>query len=593
MGDASQPIWARFDDLTTLSPGLVLKGLRSILVASEPGQVSEVINQAAACAAQGYWVAGYVTYEAANAFDAFVVSPHRIPPNLPLAWFGVFNTTSQEAPLHPPAKGARTYRTGSWELDIDYDTYATKVQEIRRRISDGEVYQVNYTSQMRTTVEGDLFECYRDLALAQRGGACAYLDTGRFVIASASPEVFFEWDSTKITCRPMKGTAPRGRWSEEDTAHATLLLGSEKDRAENVMIVDLVRNDLSRLAKDGTVEVPSLLSLERYETLWQLTSTVTAVPREGSTLADVFGSLFPSGSITGAPKAAAMATVGELEPGPRGLYCGAVGVIPPPGEEYPTRFSVAIRTMVIDRKDNRAVYGSGGGITWDSDPALEFAELQAKTAVLSFPSEEFELVETMALLAGAGIVNQDRHLSRLAASAAYFGFTFDESYVLQMLAQATTAHDGNMRVRLRLGRNGDAMVDIEPLTQATAEPVKIAIDTKRVDSSSIWLYHKTTRRELYRAAKDRHPQAEDVLLVNERGELTESTIANLAVCLKGRWYTPPLSCGCLPGTERGRLLEEKTLRERVITIHDLKGSEAIALLSSLRGWRSAVLSPSS
>ena len=325
--------------------------------------------------------------------------------------------------------------------------------------------------------------------------------------------------------------------------------------------------------------------------MWQLTSTVAARPRPGTALVEVFEALFPCGSVTGAPKRATMALIAELEDGRRGAYCGAVGVVAPPGAPFRARFNVAIRTVVVDRATRAALYGTGGGVTWSSSAEAEHAELLAKAAILSVPAEEVELFETIGWRPGEGLRNLDRHLARLESSAGYFGFPFDPGAARKALDEALEGASEPLRVKLLLSRSGSLSVQRAPMPPAPAGPVRLEVDPEPVDSSELWLYHKTTRRSLYEASAARHPAADDVVLLNERGELTETTIANLALCIGGRWWTPPVESGCLPGVERARLVERGELAERALRREDLLAAEAIALVSSLRGWRPAVLAP--
>lgn len=578
----------RFDDTRPGGTGLALTGPRATLVAAEVDEVRPVLEAAEAAANAGSWVAGYVAYEAASAFDPALRSGrHAGRDALPLAWFAVFDGTVEVSPLARAPSTGPDYSLGPWCADCDAGSYRTKVGRVRSHIAAGDTYQVNLTARLGATIDGNPFAFYRDLALAQGSAHCAYLDTGRFAVASASPELFFEWRGGELYTRPMKGTGPRGRSVEEDEAQARQLATSEKNRAENVMIVDLLRNDIGRIAQWGSVRVDDLFALERYETLWQLTSTISGRPRPGTRLVDVFGALFPSGSVTGAPKRRTMELIASLEDSPRGVYCGAIGLLAPPGAPFRARFSVAIRTAVIDRHSGQVVYGSGGGITWDSDPDEEYAELWAKTAILSGPAEECALIETMGYWPETGVRNLARHLDRLAGSAAYFGFPCDLAAVRQAIARSRG--DGPCRLRVLLGRDGNPTVERAPLPEPSETPVRLAVDLEPVEVSSVWLYHKTTRRTAYELRAARHPEADDVVLVNERGEVTETTIANLAVFHDGRWCTPPISSGCLPGIERARLLSRGRITEQVLTLDDLRRAEALALVSSLRGWRTARL----
>jgi para-aminobenzoate synthetase/4-amino-4-deoxychorismate lyase len=577
---------------------LALAGPAAQLVATSADEVVAVLSAVDQAAAEGWWAAGFVSYEAASGLDeALTTLPS--PGGLPLAWFCLFRAAhdveavAPARPSVPSASSVPPYAVGPWRADWDEQAYASAVEAVRGRIGAGDTYQCNLTMRLRSEVSGDLPAFYRDLVLAQRGTHNAFVDTGRFVVASASPELFFEWAGGTLTAKPMKGTSVRGRWAEEDLARASALAGSAKDRAENVMIVDLVRNDLGKLAETGSVRVPALFDLERYETLWQLTSTVTARPRAGTTLAEVFGALFPCGSVTGAPKASTMALIAELEEGPRGVYCGAIGVVAPPGAAFRARFNVAIRTVVVDRASGEATYGTGGGVTWGSDPSAEHAEALAKAAVLEAAGEDFSLVETMGYWPGEGLRNRARHLERLGRSAAYFGFRLGPESVASALQAALEVATAPCRVRLVASRDGSVDVELAPVPPPPGRPVPLVVDPEPVSTDQVWLYHKTTRRSAYELRAARHPGADDVVLVNERGEPTETTVANLAVRTGGQWWTPPVASGCLPGAERARLVEEGKLQERPISLAELYAASEVALVSSLRGWRLAVLLPAS
>jgi para-aminobenzoate synthetase/4-amino-4-deoxychorismate lyase len=321
----------------------------------------------------------------------------------------------------------------------------------------------------------------------------------------------------------------------------------------------------------------------------QLTSDVTARLRPGTGLVELFRALFPCGSVTGAPKASSMKIIRSLEPDPRGVYCGAIGLVGPPDAPVRARFNVAIRTAVVDTSSGEAVYGSGGGITWGSEASAEHAEVLAKAAVLAARPREFELLETMRHDPQRGLRNRDRHLQRLATSAEHLGFRFDLTAARGAL-DARLADEPAARVRLRLRRDGTLALDVEPLPAPWPGPVLLAVDDDPVDPRETWLYHKTSMREPYDRRRERRPDVDDVIMVNTGGELTEATLATLALKLDGQWWTPPLQSGCLPGVERARLLEAGRLRERVLHVAHLDQAEEVAVLSSLRGWRAAELS---
>jgi para-aminobenzoate synthetase/4-amino-4-deoxychorismate lyase len=336
--------------------------------------------------------------------------------------------------------------------------------------------------------------------------------------------------------------------------------------------------------------VDRLFEAERYETVWQLTSTISAKVPEATSLVDVFCALFPSGSVTGAPKVASMRYIAELEDAPRGVYTGAVGFLAPPASgEPPAEFNVAIRTVVADLSTGQAEYGVGGGITFDSSASGEYDEVLAKSRVLTVAAPAFGLLETLRWDPAGGFAHLDEHLTRLRSSARYFGFGCDENGVLTALRRSVAAATTACRVRLTMGRDGVVSVDVGPLQPPSEGPIAVAIDPDPVDPNDVWLYHKTTLRAAYDRRRERRPDVDDVLLVNDRNEATESTIANLAVKLDGRWWTPPVEAGLLPGTNRAILLREGTLAERRIPVEALDGAEGLALVSSVRGWRPARL----
>jgi para-aminobenzoate synthetase/4-amino-4-deoxychorismate lyase len=372
--------WARFDDLRS-GTAVVCSPPSSVLVAQRPEDVPGVLAAVQEATDAGSWAFGYVGYEAAAGLDPGLAVHPPEADGPPPAWFGICAEPVPVPPLDRRPVGGEW--AAEWVPAWSPAEHRRDVGVIRERIAAGDTYQCNLTVRMRGRVEGDPLGLYRDLALGQGGAENAYLDLGRFVVASASPELFLERRRDDVLVRPMKGTAPRGADPEEDDRLAAALHASSKERAENVMIVDLVRNDLARIAEIGSVTVPSLFAVERYGTVLQLTSDVTARLRPGTGLLELFRALFPCGSVTGAPKASSMRVIRGLESTPRGVYCGAVGLVGPPDAPVRARFNVAIRTAVLDRATGTAVYGTGGGITWGSDPDAEHAELLTKTAVLS------------------------------------------------------------------------------------------------------------------------------------------------------------------------------------------------------------------
>ncbi len=586
-------IEARFDDLTGAGPSFRLVDPVGVLEATRIDEVLPTIGAAGAAAARGLWVAGFVAYEAAPGVDPSLRVRPRDPGDafarLPLVWFAMFERR-EETVLPSPRDDESEATDAAWQPSVDRSRYDAAIARIREHIAAGDTYQVNHTLRLRSTVMGDERGLYRDLCFAQRGAYAAYLNAGRYRVLSASPELFFRIDGNHLTTRPMKGTAPRGRWPAEDAEIRSTLTSSVKDRAENAMIVDLLRNDLGRIARPGTVEWSKVFEPERYETVWQLTSTVSCEMANGADLPAIFRALFPSGSVTGAPKVRTMQIIEELEDSPRGVYCGTVGYLTPSAAGPPTAsFNVAIRTVVLDSESGVAEYGVGGGITYDSSAAGEFDEAVAKARVLTARRPPFELFESMRRDPAEPIRLLEQHLGRLRDSAAYFGFAMDEDEVRGILGAAASDTDRSMKIRLRLTRSGHLDLSIAVLDRGAPEPIRVALDDVPVDPADVFLFHKTTLRRRYEQARERHPDHDDTVLVNIRGEVTETTAANIAIELDGRWWTPPVAAGLLPGTERAALLAEGSIEERTITIDKLKGARNVATFSSVRGWRRAVV----
>ena len=589
-------IEARFDDLVAgAERAFRLAEPVGVIEARRPSEVVGAIDAAGSAAARGLWAGGFVAYEAAPGLDPELSVHVRAADDpfaeLPLAWFALFER-KEDPPRLEPGRVDPSGSVGSpWRPSVDRATYDAAVERIRELIAAGHTYQVNHTIRLRAMIRGDERGFYRDLCLAQRGGYAAFLDLGRFRVLSASPELFFRIDGDRITTKPMKGTAPRGRWSAEDEEIAARLVASSKERAENAMIVDLLRNDLGRICRTGSVEVERMVEAERFETVWQLTSTIEGDLRPEITLLDTFRALFPSGSVTGAPKVRTTRIIADLEDSARGPYCGAIGYLAPPGSGEPrANFNVAIRTVVLDTQTRTAEYGVGGGITHDSSASGEYEEIVAKARVLTDARPAFELFESLGHEPPEGFPHLDEHLERLAASARYFGFRFELEAASAALKRAVIEVTQPSVVRLTLARHGAMSTDVRDLPRAE-EPVRVALDDEPVDPSDLWLFHKTTRRAPYDRRRERRPDVDEVVLVNDRSEVTESTIANLAVRLGDVWVTPPIDAGLLPGTYRSVLLREGALIERPVTVDEFRGAGELALLSSVRGWRPAVLVP--
>jgi para-aminobenzoate synthetase/4-amino-4-deoxychorismate lyase len=569
--DAAQKAWLRYEQPVAIFsskwPDEILPALQQIERAVQEDDLH---------------AAGFLCYEAAPAFDpALVAHP---PGELPLLWFGLYR--QPEIISLPVRSEPSDFSHIEWTPAVSQETYQQAISQIKDQIALGNTYQVNYTLRLRSIFRADPWKFFLVLQRAQRADYAAYLDIGRYVICSASPELFFRLEGENIETRPMKGTARRGLTYEQDQRQGEWLLNSEKDRAENVMIVDMVRNDLGRIARTGSVRADKLFQIERYPTLWQMTSTVTA--QTGATLPEILTALFPCASITGAPKSSTMKIIDALEPEARQIYTGCIGFLAP---KRRAQFNVAIRTVWIDRQTDQAEYGVGGGIVWDSTTEGEYEEWQTKASLLTHHRPEFKLLETCLWQPAEGYFLEAYHLNRMRDSADYFNFPFDLTAAqvhLRILA-AGLAPEPHI-VRLLLEENGDFASETKPLKDAPAPSlVRLKLAEHPVNSQDLYLYHKTTQRRVY----DSHPfdpaQVDDVLLWNERGELTETRVANLLLKQNGEWLTPPVTCGLLAGTYRAWMLARGMVKERVLSLDDLDHCEQLGVINAVRKQRPAVL----
>ena len=532
--------------------------------------VLRVLEFAESAAHAGSYVAVMLSYEAAPAFDlALVTHP---PSDFPLAWAGVFSDPLDVATEERPPTSPK-----SWTPGVSRVEYDRAVARIRELIAAGDTYQVNYSFPLTATFNADPYAWYQDLFLAQGAQYSAYLDLGRYKVLCLSPELFFERRGNHVITRPMKGTARRGRWPAEDQELAQRLQRSPKDRAENVMIVDLLRNDLGKVSVPDTVRVSSLFDLERFETVWQMTSTVESTLNDGTSLVELMTALFPCGSVTGAPKIRTMQIIRELERFPRGAYTGAIGFLKPGGDCV---FNVAIRTVVIDTESNVATFGVGGGVTIDSTAEREYEECLVKSRFLHTSPAAFQLFESI-LLEGGEYFLLPQHLERLKNSAEFFGFTFCEDEIEQALDTVAAENPaGALKVKLTLSKHGH--VETETSAIAIREHWRVALANQPVDALDRFLFHKTTRRDFYNAQLEARPDCDDIIFWNERGEITESSIANVVVSIDGQLFTPPVESGLLAGTFRNQLLHQGTIKERVITIEEYKRANEIFLINSVR-----------
>lgn len=553
-----------------------------VLVPMDAESLQTALRRIAEHVQSGGHAAGILRYEAGYALEPRLHSLLKKKSG-PLAWFGLYRKSSHchDSALLP-ASNARLL--DKYKIRISWRKYRNRVAKIRQLIRAGQVYQVNFTTRVGLKTRRGAWEMFCALFRRHPVPYAAFVNTGDEQIVSLSPELFFEIEDGRITVRPMKGTADRGRYLEEDLAAAEGLRTSEKNRAENVMIVDLLRNDLGRICRTGSVKTRKIFDVERYPSVWQMTSTVVGKLRAGVTAESIVTALFPSGSVTGAPKIRAMQHIAALEDSPRGPYTGAIGFFAPGRAQ----FNVAIRTLALAKR--RGEMGVGGGITYDSVAADEWEECRWKAAFLVQSQPEFQLFETLYWNASYRLLQA--HLVRMRESANYFGFAFSEAKVRrELLSRARRFPRRAQRVRIALAKEGQ--LEITHANVVAQRFGRVAISRHRVSSQDRFLFHKTTNRDLYASeyAATQKRELDDVLFFNERGELTEGAIHNVFVVRKGVWRTPELGCGLLPGTLRGQILKgEGKACEAVLRRKDLQEAEAVYLCNSVRGFYPVKLS---
>ena len=552
-----------------------------VLTTHRPSRVLDILNEAERrTEREQLFAAGFMTYEAAQGFDASYRT--RSAARLPLICFGLFRE-AQRIPDLPKTKSAAV---SAWRMAESRHDYFRKVAVVKGEIRRGNTYQINYTTRQVADGIRDPLALFR--LIANEAPYAAYVDGDDYAIACASPELFFRLDGSRIRCQPMKGTARRGMTQAEDRDLAAWLYRSAKNRAENVMITDMVRNDLGRIASPGSVRVPELFAVTRYPTIWQMTSTVEA--HTDASVTEVLGALFPCASVTGAPKVSSMRLIESLERFPREIYTGTIGYMTP---QRQAQFNVAIRTAVVDKRTGSAFYGVGSGIVADSEPAEEYAECLAKARTLTSPVNEpdFALLETMLWTPDEGVFLLDHHLRRMAESARYFGFAFDSGAVTRALESLPGTLDGpRYRVRLLQHRHGAPTIECEAIRAPVGTaPAVVGVAAEPIDPENPFLYHKTTRREVYERALHSVAGCDDVLLWNPDGHITETSIANVVVDIGGERITPALSCGLLGGTYRQWLLDRGEVREGRIHMDELPQVRGLYLINSVRGETRAEL----
>jgi para-aminobenzoate synthetase/4-amino-4-deoxychorismate lyase len=558
-------------------------------------EIPELFRQIEEALASGLHVAGYLSYECGYHFERFE-DVHLSPQELPLAWFGVYAHPfvydhsggcfkgPEPVPRSDLPQEETTVRlTESVALSIPEDEYCAKILKIKEYIQAGETYQVNFTDAVSVRTTSSPASAFATLSESQPVAYSAFINVAGHHVLSLSPELFFRIDADRIVTRPMKGTMPRGLDAAEDTLQASLLQNDVKNRSEHVMIVDLLRNDLGRICTMGGVHVDDIFSIERYQTLLQMTSTISGTLRPKLRYYDIFKGVFPSGSITGAPKIRTMQIIHEMERTTRGIYTGTIGFISPNGSSV---FNVAIRTLVL--KDGIGQMGVGGGIVADSNPIDEYRECLLKAEFLTRRRYDFQLIETMLWVEG-DLPFLSMHLDRLESSAYYFGFSFDRADLLARIAGIShqLQTEDRYRIRLLLDSSGNVTLTPTKFTEETSA-VSVRLSHEHTNSSDVFLRHKTTRRESYERqyAQARNDGFDEVIFVNERGEVTEGAISNIFIRQGGKLLTPPLSSGVLPGIYRRHLLETSAnAEERILTMKDLLSAEVVFLCNSIRGLR--------
>ena len=553
----------------------LFRGPVKMLTADDESSLGRLLADLTAALAEGFYIAGFVRYEAGYAFERV---RNRSTRREPLAWFGVYREPEM-AGVTPSGSAALLADPLCLSMETPLPQYLEQVAAVKQYIAEGDTYQVNLTTAMTASYGGAALPLYEALAAQQPApfSALLHLPDDEFVL-SFSPELFFSLDGDRVvTVRPMKGTAARQGSEEADQRQMAWLAADEKNRAEHLMIVDLLRSDLGRLCTAGSIRADRLFEVERYRTLLQMTSTITGSLGHGVTLADMFRALFPSGSMTGAPKPRTMEIIAELEGRTRGVYSGTIGLAAPDGT---AAFNVAIRTVVL--KDGRLRMGVGGGVVADSIAEQEHAECWLKSEFLLRAAPPFSLLET--LLWDTGFWLLEAHLDRMESSAEQLNFTFNRAEVAERLLVFAGSLRSRQRVRVVMERSG------EMILSATAAPawrsrLTAWISPRRTWSKDSFLRHKTTFRPVYDDGTREAQRLgfDETLYANERDELTEGSLSTVLLLLEGRWRTPALTSGVLPGVARSRLLAQSVIEEVVVGLGDLERAQAMALCNGVRG----------
>ena len=533
-------------------------------------QVEALLREVEAYQEQGFYAVGYVSYEAAPAFEKkFAVHPAPL-----MGEYLLYFTIHEKVEILPfPEDYEAVDLPANWKEEVEAPAYQKAIETIHHHIRQGDTYQVNYTVQLSQELKADPLAIYNRLVVEQRAHYNAFIQHDDVAILSISPELFFEQDDRLLTTRPMKGTTRRGLTNQADLKEAAWLEADPKNRAENMMIVDLLRNDMNRISEIGSEQVTRLCQVEQYSTVWQMTSTIESRLRPEVDLVQTFQALFPCGSITGAPKISTMEIIQQTEVAPRGVYCGTIGILLPKGKRI---FNVAIRTLQM--QGHQAIYGVGGGITWDSKWESEYQETKQKSAVLYRQEPRFDLLTTGRIHQGE-LTFLEQHLTRLREASRYFAYPYDEPKLLKKLQEELDRLDSNLdyRCRIALPKNGTAQLEITELTDLPASYLQAQLTEQKLDLATPFTYFKTSQRA-HLVAKD-HEQ----IYYLPDGSLLETTIGNLILEIDGKRYTPPAHLPILDGIYRRHLLETGQVEEKLLTLKDLEVADQVYACNALRG----------
>ncbi|SDR20436.1 aminodeoxychorismate synthase component I [Pseudovibrio sp. Tun.PSC04-5.I4] len=581
-------------DRLSHEPARLFQNPKRLLICRDLSEVPDFLQLLEKERAAGHHLAGYFSYEFGFAFEEKLKARFVGAGNAPLAWFGVYDAPAllsrceEDEWLQQAAASEAAPSIQINQFDMSKADYEEAFATTQQHLAQGDIYQINLTMRAKLEQAGSIAGLFDHLLFQQPVGYAALMHLGDQKVLSISPELFLERKGKQLTTRPMKGTAQRGRTTAEDARIQQWLQSDEKSRAENTMILDLMRNDLSRITKAGSVGVPSHCEVEQYRSLFQMTSTTTGELVEDAELPEIIAELFPCGSITGAPKLWAMEIIDDLEKSPRGIYTGSIGFIEPSGD---FTFNVAIRTLVIEA-DGSAEMGTGSGVVFDSGASPEYDECLLKLKFLNGSEQPFTLFETMGWTPEDGYTLLERHLQRLADSAAYFGFRWDLEQASAVLSHHAAGFDGPKRVRLDLHENGKLAVAAQDMPPATGKHWRICVADEPVHSQDRFLFHKTSRRSFYDQTRAKYAAVHgcsEVIFLNEAGYLTEGSFTTLFLRKGDKLLTPALTHGLLPGVFRAGLLEHGYAEEADLTLQNLQEADAIYVGNSLRGLMQATL----